>query len=280
MNPNLRKAALVVVAVIVVCLAWAKPLDRIAQEHVDDGLKRAVVTYASARALNAVLSIAKETAVSLEPLGVGVAAKPGQLLEPLDELVRQFSVLMLAACASLAIQKLLISIGGLEWISALVTVALAAWVWWRWNEREPRRWLVQFVAIVLFIRFAVPVAALGTELVFRVGLSDAYANAHAQVEAPIAELAATEANQKERGLFDRFKDWVGQKKQDVGAYVERVKGSVDRAVSHFITLTGIFVLQTMILPLAFLWLVRWFLRQTLSVASSGYVPELRRGIPA
>ena len=44
--------------------------------QVDAGLKRALATYAAARALNAVISVAQGTEVALEPGGVGVVLAP------------------------------------------------------------------------------------------------------------------------------------------------------------------------------------------------------------
>src|SRR5882724_7611869 len=112
-----RRALLGIFAAVILALAWFGPLDRLAQEYVESGLKRALITFAAARTANAVISVVQATTVAIQPLGIGVTLSPAQVLDPLNELVEQFSALMLAACISFAIQRVLISIGGHEWVS-------------------------------------------------------------------------------------------------------------------------------------------------------------------
>ena len=57
--------------------------DATAQQYVDRGLKRALVTFATARTINAALSVAQGTSRAIEPLGVGVELSVGQEIEAL-----------------------------------------------------------------------------------------------------------------------------------------------------------------------------------------------------
>src|SRR5512139_1881714 len=108
---------LLVVAVVFAWLGTASSplrqysLDESAQVYVDQGLKRALVTFATARTLNAVLSLAQGTQVSAQPLGVGVQVGLGQLLRPINEIVGQFADLMLAACIAFGAMEILIRVG-------------------------------------------------------------------------------------------------------------------------------------------------------------------------
>ncbi|MDD2894124.1 MAG: hypothetical protein PHF20_09385, partial [Halothiobacillaceae bacterium] len=106
-----RKWLLLAILALAVALVWLRPLDVMAQSYVDSGLKRALVTFASARALNAVLSLAQSTSVSIQ-VGAGVSAHPAAVLDPLDDLVEQFSTIMLVATLSFAAQHLLITLVG------------------------------------------------------------------------------------------------------------------------------------------------------------------------
>src|SRR5690349_8497107 len=84
MSPRLRLLLVPVVPVVLLCAlltaVWLVPPDGRATRQVEDGLKRALATYAAARALNAVISVAQGTEVALEPGGVGVVLAPGQVL--------------------------------------------------------------------------------------------------------------------------------------------------------------------------------------------------------
>jgi hypothetical protein len=64
-------------------------------------------------------------------------------------------------------------------------------------------------------------------------------------------------------LTESTKEWLKQKRQELGAYLDGVKSWLDEKVKHVITLAGIFVLQTLIIPLVFLWLVQRSLRQAI-----------------
>lgn len=96
-------------ATMVFC-SWLAPLDSISFQQADAGLKRALISFAAARALNAVISVAQGTEVSVQPLGFGVNFTPGQLLDPVNDIVEQFSNVMLAASVAFGVQKALIGI--------------------------------------------------------------------------------------------------------------------------------------------------------------------------
>ena len=76
--------------------------------------------------MNALISVAQGTEISAQPLGVGGTLAPGQLLDPLNDLVEQFSALMLAASIAFGIQKVLITIGAYWLISLVLTGVVLA----------------------------------------------------------------------------------------------------------------------------------------------------------
>ena len=69
----LQRAYLLLIAVLVFAGCWVAPIDAPARAQVNDGLKRALTTFAAARALGAVVSVAQGTQVDATPGGVGVA---------------------------------------------------------------------------------------------------------------------------------------------------------------------------------------------------------------
>ena len=105
----------ILLAALVAC-SWFSPFDSIATEKIDAGLKRALVSFATARGLNAAISVLQGTNIAVEPAGIGVTLAPGEVLDPLNDLIESFSNLMLIASVSFGIQHVLISIGG-HWLS-------------------------------------------------------------------------------------------------------------------------------------------------------------------
>src|SRR5258706_3749567 len=171
----LRRAALAAAAALILGLAWFGPLDRLSQEYVESGFKRALITFALARTANALISVAQETTVAIQPFGLGVMVSPAQVLDPLNDLVEQFSTLMLIACVSFAVQRILIEIGGFVWVSVFLTAALLAWGWGTWRGGPSPTWITRVLLVLLLVRFALPLAALGSVRGFRVTLAAEYA---------------------------------------------------------------------------------------------------------
>jgi hypothetical protein len=66
-KPMLQRVYLLLVAVVVLVGCWVAPIDTPAREQVNDGLKRALTTFAAARALGAVVSAAQGTQVDATP---------------------------------------------------------------------------------------------------------------------------------------------------------------------------------------------------------------------
>ena len=138
------RLALALAVGIMVALSWLGALESAANAQVDAGLKRALVSFASARALNAVISLAQGTELAFQPLGMGVTVSAGQILDPVNDLVEQFSNLMLAASVAFGVQKVLLAIGANWVISLILTATAAAWGWLLFRQRASPPWLTTF----------------------------------------------------------------------------------------------------------------------------------------
>jgi len=242
-------------AAIVLC-AWFVPLDTPASERVDAGLKRALASFATARALNAVISVAQGTELSAQPLGVGVNVAPGQVLDPVNDMVEQFSNLMLAASVSFGVQKVLIGIGGYWPVSALLTAAVLAWTWLHLRRRQAQHWFTSVVVALLLVRFAVPLTTLGSDWLFQHFLADDYAASQHVIDTASGQTQAlapaTGVEAPESGLLEKMKGWLSQN-ADVKARFEELKAAAEQAIEHMIHLIVIFLLQTAVIPMLLLW---------------------------
>jgi hypothetical protein len=254
----LRRLIVIATVVVLVPVAWLGSLDSAAKEYVEVGLKRALVTFAAARTANALISVLQETTVSITPLGVGVTASPAQILDPLNDLVEEFSTLMLAACVSLGIQRVLISVGGFPAVSVGLTLALLAWSWFSFRTTPTPRWLIRLLVLLLFVRFAVPLAALGSEATFRAVMSSQYADAQSRVDVASEQmraLAPATDSAHPDGVVDRWTNWYAEKKGHLASDFSDLKNKAEKVVQQIITLMALFIVQTVILPLLFLLLV-------------------------
>lgn len=256
MSP-LSRAACVCAALLLIALAWARPLDQAAEVQVEAGLKRALATFAAARALNAVISVAQGTEVAVEPGGVGVTFAPGQALDPVNDLVEQFSSLMLVASVSFGVQRTLLAVGAHTAISVILTVLLLVWLWRRWlGDRRLDRLLL----LVLLLRFAVPAVTLASEMAFQWFLADRYQDSHAALTLgteQVSELIVTPQTDEPAGSWgERAQRWWSRAGAalDISARMEDLKRSASAMIEHIIELIVVFLLQTLVLPLGLLWL--------------------------
>ncbi|MGD9946491.1 MAG: hypothetical protein AB7L76_23665 [Burkholderiaceae bacterium] len=251
-----RRPLLVLLVFAAVACAWFAPLDTPAGERVDAGLKRALASFATARALNAVISVAQGTELSAQPLGIGVNVAPGQVLDPVNDMVEQFSNLMLAAGVSFGIQKMLIHIGGWWLVSLLLTLALAARLWLWLRRQRPPSWFNGVLLMLLLVRFAVPVATLGSDWLFQRFLAPEYEASQHVIEVASGQTAQLDPSRELRaadaGLLDRMRGWLSQN-ADVRARFDALKTAAEQAIEHMINLIVIFLLQTLVVPTLMLW---------------------------
>lgn len=250
---TLQRIHLLLVAVLVLVGCWVAPIDAPAREQVNDGLKRALTTFAAARALGAVVSVAQGTQVDATPGGVGVSFAPGQALKPLNELIEQFAAIMLAASVSFGIQLMLLNIGAHHLMSWLVSGVALAWVAWRWQRGRSPRWLQSLLIGLLLVRFAVPLSAVANEGLYRAFMANDYQTALSGIEkSPTAVVDATqEAPVAQEGWRDRVERWLPKLPNLKATYDQILKSASDWA-ERIVKLIALFVLQTIVLPLVFL----------------------------
>ena len=262
-----RKIIWTIIAAVGVGLALTGLADDTSDGYSDEAFRRALVTFAIARGLNGVISVAQGTEVAVEPGGVGVNFTVGQILDPINDLVEQFSSVMLVAASSLGLQKILLEMTawwGMTVLFVLAAVYLAAATWWPGGvAAATRSWAVRLFVVAVFLRFALPVLIVGTHIVFSAFLESEHDAAAAVLEATSSEIE--EFNQQEGvGTADAddpsFMERLGEmidssvRQLDVSGRIERLKESASTASEQIINLIVIFVLQTIILPLAFRWL--------------------------
>ena len=256
-RPWLPTLLLVLVAVV----ATGGWLDRSAAGYYENAFQRALVTFALARAMNGVISVIQGTEVAVEPAGVGVTFTPGEIVDPINDLIERFSWLMLASTTSLGIQKILMDIsawGGIRLLAVLSLVVLGLVLWRYPNNRRARRWAIRLTLLTCFLRFAMPLMVVLNDGVYELFMAEGYEESASVVEQTNRELEAMAEEEQpndETGWVDSVRGWFSDRAQDLNVsqrmahYSERLT----HATEHLLRLSAVFVLQTIILPLLFLW---------------------------
>jgi hypothetical protein len=243
-------------------LAVSGALDGPAQASADRVFQQALLTYAAVRTLDAAVSLAEGTEIALQPGGLGVTVSAGEVLEPIDDIVEQFSSLMLVSTTSLGIQSLLLRASAWGLLTVGLIFFLLARVGTAFFPDRIHPKVRRFVSVGLWLllvgRFAVPVYALGSAVLFEEFLQPSQLEAVQAIEetsGDIREMEQLGAMEVEEGWVARVSAWFSGavERLDVPQRISAFRDRVSTAVDHLLRLLVVFALQTILLPLAFLW---------------------------
>jgi hypothetical protein len=262
-----RKWILSLVFCLVGILSVTPFIDQKASADYEELFQRAFITFALARTINGVISVVQGTEVALQPAGVGVTLTPGEILDPVNDLVERFSWVMMGATISLGIQNVLLDVSA-WWVIQLLMTALAAWMLvrlWFPGGSSPAYGLIlkRVFLMLLFIRFAVPVMLIANDLLYQQFLEQRYqqsteviTRAGNELESISTQSDVEMSEQADAGMLDSIaRAWNSTVESvDMSARLDRMQERAGEVIEHLIELSVVFVLQTGLLPVAFLWL--------------------------
>ncbi|MEW5721508.1 MAG: hypothetical protein AB1896_00260 [Thermodesulfobacteriota bacterium] len=266
---NRRKPALKAVAsllgLVLAFLAAIGVLDRAAQDsfagrraeaYFDAALTQAAYTFAVARAVNAAVSVIQDSEVAISPAGLGVSLAVGEVVDPLDDLLEQFSWVMLVSLVSLGVQKVLLEIGIWLGLKVLLAAALAVLLVGLWAPGSFGAGLLRLgfklFVLALVVRFGLPLVALAGQGIYDLFLQKEYAESTRQLERTKDEIK----KQVAAGAEDDGSGWRDRLQNKAKALEDKAA----RAAEHIINLTIVFVFQTMVSPLLVLWVLGRFFK--------------------
>ncbi len=266
---------------VAVALSWTQFLDRTALTDTGATLQRALATFAAARALNGVISVAQGTELAVQPVGVGVTLTVGEILDPLNDLVEQFSWLALLACVSLGTQLLLAEAVVGPWMNGLLSAAAVAALVALWAPRPGalRTVALRAFTLLLFARFLFPLIALATAWADQSLLAERQEASLREIETAQVQIEALQTTPpgpvtpdlepQQPSMLDRLGALLDEQAQalNVRARLDAVTARVESAIEQLVNLIVIFTVQTIVVPVAallagywvFLWLWRWCL---------------------
>ncbi|MDV7340777.1 hypothetical protein RYZ26_14320 [Terasakiella sp. A23] len=288
--PSQLRQSLLISALIALCLTGLfdklyhlTPLPAFEQEASDylaDIRERAAYSYAAARTLNATISLLESV-----DAGVGVVSiQPGQILEPINDMIEQFSDLMLIALASVGVQEILIAVlGDISWTYllplALLPLLIAPFTK-SYQARLNRLGTVLIVSVIA-TRLLIPTIALGGQVISNTYLKPDYDQAIHHVETVREKtneavgvkpkntqpLPSLTTGSKDTSVFSPtpqdthdtllLPDWETVKGL---ANSDKLVGMLNNVPDRVITLITIFTFETIAWPilmaLLFLWIAR------------------------
>jgi hypothetical protein len=259
-----NKFLILILSITIIFFAFSYTLDVKGKELVDNSFKEAVIVFGSAKALNAVISLAQGTELDLPFFTVAI----GEVLDPVNDLVEQFSLVMLASMVSLGIQKIMMNFVTNDiynYILFFSVIVLNLWMLYRFSQDERFRTLFFKISVILiFLRFAVPLIGLVNEFAYNSFVKQDYNISQlnesiVKVKEDVNEVTKNTIEHKENSSFfnkvaEKFDSNYYAKK------VDEYKKAVDSSSEYIVALIIAFVFQTILLPLLFLFVLYHFVR--------------------
>jgi ABC-type multidrug transport system fused ATPase/permease subunit len=234
---------------ILACLPWQWLMN----DSLADMLKITLSVYALARSLNAVISVAQGTEMSIEPMGVGLTLAPGEILDPLNDLIEQFSDVLLLASASLGVQQIVLMLADKPLIRGVIAVLVLVSLLLVSTRKEWPTWqngLLRLVVVLTVLRLLVPVMGLASHQL-QGWLKQEREQAVQVLEATQQDVEVMSQQQdKESGWFNDLR-----RQLNIQHRFEQMTARAEQGIQAAIYLLAEFVLLMVILPLLFIWLM-------------------------
>lgn len=264
-DAGVLKISLSFIFIIAIVFSLNKALDTSSKQYVDKAFNRALISFGIAKTLNGVISIAQGTEIAIQPAGIGINLTPGQILDPVNDLVERFSWIMLMSTTSLGIQKVFLSMS--IWpefnyllVSFLILGLLLLFI--KNNNYNQLRILVLRLSLLMVVlRFVVPIAGLANEGIYSVFLEDEYVSATQQLEFTAEEIGQlnkennfNQPNLRKKSVWESAKDFYKSSSEmlDVNKKIDEYKNAAKETTQHIVNLIVVFLFQTLIIPLLFI----------------------------
>jgi len=248
-----------------------KGIDEKASRYYNGAINRAIYTYAIVRGINGIISVFQETEIAVSPAGIGINMAVGEILDPINDLVERFSWVMLVSTTSLGIQKILMEIGAWLGFKVLLTFAMIIFLAGVWFPRSSgiNFFSIGYKLIIasIIIRFCIPAVAVASNQLYFLFLEQQYNESTQAIEDINKEIKKVEIiredkiDEKEGNYLKKMKNLYNSTMEtiDVRKRINLLKDKLSNYAKYITNLIIVYLLQTIIIPIAMLWLLLKFI---------------------
>lgn len=281
----LKKIIISFFLISLVQLSFFKVIDKAGSQQLDKAFTRSITVFAIARSLNGLVSVLQGTEIYATPAGVGMNFAVGQIVDPMNDMIERFSWIMLMSSVSLGIQEILLDFGQTSIIQNLLALCVLVllfilWVPKLWHKKSFKVIFQGFV-IVSFLRFFVPLIVLLNENVYTYALEEQYEKAKMSLEVTQTQ-TETIVHQVRQNQKLSNQSWLdslnlSQQVENFKLKMENLwkslKNKFDHAVTYMLSLIAIFLVQSVLLPLGFLWFCIKIFRRFMQIDITGFIEK-------
>ena len=261
------KIVITIFLVLALVLSVSVGLDEGAMKIHDESFNRAMVAFGLAKGLNAVISLLQGTELTVTPVGVGLNFSVGEVLDPFNDMVERFSWVMLFASVSLGIQKLLLVLSSKIFLQAAMGVSVFATLFLLWIRKIQSHtfFIVSFkiFLLLLLLRFGTLLFVYSSELFYNSVLKEEFISSNKVVEDTKNKLEniqeqnkAVVISKKDSGVLSRISSKYNaiSDSLNISKQLDSLSESIENASRKIINLITIFIVNSVLMPLLFLWL--------------------------
>jgi predicted nucleic acid-binding Zn-ribbon protein len=151
---------LLVMSVILIC--WFGFIDQYAEEYINSSIATSLVSFGIAKGFNATVSVL--STITLQAPFVG-SIQIGELLDPLNDLVEDFSTIMKYSISSLLIQKLIVEILQTIHFKIFLTLSGLAFIATKYTCQKHRELSYKVFIFALACKFSIALVAIASSFV-------------------------------------------------------------------------------------------------------------------
>ena len=251
------KALISILIIVLVALSSARVLDDYVDNYTDESIRNAALTYASARGINALVSVLQSSEVEVGVIVSG-SMTIGEVLDPLNDMIERFSSVMAWVLASLAAQKVLLLVASHKLFVYLVAVlGVASLLLLHYSTSSAQNLVFRCFLVAVFIRFALAlVVALnsGADYLF---LDQQLRENDREVEQFQSNLMQLESSGDSDS--EDLRDSVINFWQSLS--MDELNQKISRGIESFINLISIYLLKTILFPLGFFYAMVFIIRR-------------------
>ena len=163
---NWGKIPIVIISILIICSSLFFDIDKKGDELITNSLKTTISVFTISKVLNSAISLAQSTQISIPVLTISI----GEVLDPINDLIEQFSWVMLASITSLGIQKILINFVRGDLFNILIIISLTLvnilmFVKFQ-NDKIIKFFIFKFTIIMIFFRFSIPMISIVNNFIY------------------------------------------------------------------------------------------------------------------
>jgi hypothetical protein len=273
-NIQSKKRALTSFAGIILAIAlFFSPVTKIpifdtnTDSYFHEAITKAGVAYATCRAINASVSIIKDSDLQLEPAGLGVSLAIGQVLDPIDDMTERLSDVLVTAITSLGIQKLSyeICVALAPQIFSIILLLFSIVTMFENKQMQSlKKSIKRILILTAILRFCLPLSSIANDFLYKnyfaeqISIANDQLKYHSESSNQLGDITVSESTGFWATIGNSsslIKNTSTNLTKTIKDFVTNTREIIDNLLSLTFLYAGIFLIQVIGLPILIFWLL-------------------------